>query len=755
MRFFLAVLAILVAAPASAQPARTPNAPRTELDAFMEKVLARREQNRLTLQQYVLDEAERFEILGPGRVPLYRLHRDYTWYVRDGLHVRSPVRLDGVTVGDQERTEYEERWARRERKRLADKKEKDEKAAKEAGKAAEPDPADDPQIGPSGATPIPTPRFVSEAYFMEFKFEAGNYYLAGREQLDGHAVLRIEYYPQRMFSDDPKDDPESKEPKPKDDSRRAQRERELEQRIERQMNKTALVTLWVDPAEHQIVKYTFDNVWMDFLPGAWLVRVDEIRASMTMGQPFPGVWLPREMSVNAGITLANGSYDATYGRQFADYRLADVTTKVKIPKAPAWQPPPDAETPDGAGPYASEDQAQEAVAEIRVHGNAYIPDADIIGIAGVTLGQPVTDSLLKEIERRLKDSGRFESVEVRKRYRSLTNTSEVALLLVVHERDGVKTAKDDTGPVTGAWRRFRSAFMFLPILTYADGYGFTYGARFSTLDFLGTGERVSFPLTWGGTRRAAVEVERSFKKGPLTSVQSSFGIWQRENPHYEIDDQRVEWIGRAEKHFGRYVRAGVVGSTSSVDFGDVDDRLWTFGADAVLDSRDDPSFPRNAIFVGAGWTGMHPRGVDERIDRFFTDARGYVGLIGQSVFAARVQYTHDTSPVPIYERLLLGGSSTLRGFRTGTFSGDRLFVSSAEIRVPISSVLSSAKLGVSAFYDASKIYEVGQRFEHAVWRQSAGAGVFLIASILRINVDVAHGFKTGDTRVHLGMGFPF
>ena len=45
-----------------------------------------------------------------------------------------------------------------------------------------------------------------------------------------------------------------------------QRTASMEQRIERQMNKTALVTLWVDPVEHQIVKYTFDNVWMDFLP---------------------------------------------------------------------------------------------------------------------------------------------------------------------------------------------------------------------------------------------------------------------------------------------------------------------------------------------------------------------------------------------------------------------------------------------------------------------------------------------------------
>jgi hypothetical protein len=744
MRVFLAVLAVLIAGPSSAQ---TSNAPRTELDAFMEKVLARREHNKATLQQYVLDEVEQFELLGPGRLPLYRSHRDYTWYVRDGLHVRSPVRMGGVTVGEQERNEYEEQWTRRERKRLEDKKAKDAADPKNASKPVEPEPADDPQVGLSGATPIPTPRFVSEAYFMEFKFEPGNYYLAGREKLDGQDVLRIEYYPHRMFSDDPKDDPQSK-----DKEKQSKKEREMEERIERQMNKTALVTLWVDPSAHQIVKYTFDNIWMDFLPGAWLVRVDEIRASMTMGQPFPGVWLPRDMSINAGVTLANGSYDAAYLRQFSDYKLADVTTKVKIPKSPDWQDEPQ---PDGSGPFVAEDQAHEAVNEIRVHGNAYIPDADIIGIAGVKIGQPVIDSLLKDIETRLKDSGRFEAVEVRKRYRSLTDSSDVALLLIVHERDGVTTAKDDTSAVGGAWRRFRSKFMFLPILTYADGYGFTYGARFSTLSFLGTGERVSFPLTWGGTRRAAVEVERTFKRGPLTSVQSSFGIWQRENPHYEIDDQRVEWIGRAEKHFGRYVRTGVVGSTSSVEFGTIDDRLWTFGADAVLDTRDDPSFPRNAVFLGAGWTGLHPREIDQRIDRYFVDARGYAGLIRQSVFAARLQYTDASSPLPTYERLLLGGSSTLRGFRTGTFSGDRMFVSSAEIRVPITSVLSSAKLGVSAFFDASRIWEANQRFKDAVWRQSAGAGVFLIASIVRINVDVAHGFKTGDTRVHLGMGFPF
>ncbi len=57
---------------------------------------------------------------------------------------------------------------------------------------------------------VPTePRFVSEAYFMDFKFEPGNYYLAGREELEGQKVLKIEYYPTNMFKDD--DTPEEKQ----------------------------------------------------------------------------------------------------------------------------------------------------------------------------------------------------------------------------------------------------------------------------------------------------------------------------------------------------------------------------------------------------------------------------------------------------------------------------------------------------------------------------------------------------------------
>ena len=194
-------------------------------------------------------------------------------------------------------TQYETNWIRRERarqERKAEERERGEK--KESGEIAIT--GEGIQIS-TGGPAVTEPRFVSEAYFMDFKFEPGNYYLAGREKLEGQEVAEGRVLPhqdvrrlrrrERRAAAEGAEGEESEKPA---DARRTRRQREkekaFEQDIERRMNKTALVTLWVDPAEHQIVKYTFDNVWLDFLPAGWLVQVDDMRASMTMCQPFAG-----------------------------------------------------------------------------------------------------------------------------------------------------------------------------------------------------------------------------------------------------------------------------------------------------------------------------------------------------------------------------------------------------------------------------------------------------------------------------------
>ena len=790
---------------AAARPgADAATGPANELDAFMEKVLARREVNRKTLEQYVLDETEGFEILGPGRMPLYRTKREFTWYVRDAMHVRSPVRFNGVAIGEQARVRYETRWIARERERLEREarksKDRDDDGEKESEVSVSPEGIE------VGGTVVPAePRFVSEAYFMDFKFEPGNYYLAGREQIEGHDVLRIEYYPTQMFGDD----------RP---GERKGRDRETEENIQRRMNKTALITLWVDPKEHQIVRYTFDNVWLDFLPGGWLVRVDDIRASMLMGQPFQGVWLPRNLTVHSGVTLASGSFEASYERRFSEYRLAEVATKIRIPKQsslirprpesvrllqvsgvrPAvarearWRDDIEAEkdardvdriesavdragrvalrgrphgrlpdSPDRSGQDIGQQSSPEVITEIRVHGNGFITDAEVLGLAGIEVGQQLDAGGVEAIAQRLKDSERFETVDVRKRYRSLTGTGEVAIVLLVHEKPGAGSSIGPDGipgmPGGGARRpgRLRSTLMFLPIVSFEDGYGFTYGVRTSTVDLLGAGERLSLPLTWGGTRRAALELERQFKGGPLTRVDSGFGIWNRENPRFGIRDQRVEVKGGAERVFRDALRLRLDMSRSTISFGDLDDRLWTIGTSAAVDTRLDPAFPSNGVLLAGGWMRMHFREAPRPIDRFTAEARGYVRIFRQAVLAARTRYTGADATLPPYERLLLGGSSSLRGFRAGSFDGDRMISASLEARIPLTSVLNGSKVGLTAFIDAGKVWDAGQSMDAAEWHRGVGAGLFLIASIVRINLDVARGLKTGATRVHLSSGFTF
>jgi hypothetical protein len=244
------------------------------------------------------------------------MSRDYTWYIRDGVFVRSPLRYNGVALSDSERDRYEHEWMERERSRAKG------KGASDAAPATTIDADTLARLGRE-------PQFVSAAYFLRFRFEPGHYAFAGRETFDGRSVYRIEYYPSRLFSGDHEDkDDEDKghQDKPAKDDTDGDA---TEQRLERQMNKVALITLWVEPEARQIVQYTFDNIGFDFMPGRWLVRVDAIRASMRMGEVFPGVWLPRRIEGHGTVSLATGAYAASYETHYNDYREARVKARIR------------------------------------------------------------------------------------------------------------------------------------------------------------------------------------------------------------------------------------------------------------------------------------------------------------------------------------------------------------------------------------------------------------------------------------------
>jgi hypothetical protein len=325
---------------ASAQPQSPTQAP-SDLDALMATVLQHRDENWRRLHDYVLREKEAFSLDGPGRARLFGTEREFTWYMREGYLVRSPLRYDKVTLGEDDRRKYEEKWLKEEKER------EEQHAKKAAAKAQEHRSAEEPQVVDvqSFIREGGEPRFISESYFLEFKFEPGNYYLAGRETIENREVLRVEYYPQRLFDDEDarrreaereraknaksakedKGDPSKREKR----DRNREREDKIEIDVERKLNKVALITLWVDPAVRQIVKFTFENVDFGFLPGRWLVRVGDVKATMLMGQPFPDVWLPREMLFEGEVTLAAGTFEARYAREYYDYRQGETRARIR------------------------------------------------------------------------------------------------------------------------------------------------------------------------------------------------------------------------------------------------------------------------------------------------------------------------------------------------------------------------------------------------------------------------------------------
>src|SRR5262245_53505396 len=103
-------LAILHAGPAA-------RARQSDLDDFMARTLARRDENWKKLQQYLLDERERVALTGTSGVPVWGIERTYTWYIRDGFFVRSPLTANGVTIGEADRRKYEEEFLRRAQRR--------------------------------------------------------------------------------------------------------------------------------------------------------------------------------------------------------------------------------------------------------------------------------------------------------------------------------------------------------------------------------------------------------------------------------------------------------------------------------------------------------------------------------------------------------------------------------------------------------------------------------------------------------------
>jgi outer membrane protein assembly factor BamA len=408
--------------------------------------------------------------------------------------------------------------------------------------------------------------------------------------------------------------------------------------------------------------------------------------------------------------------------------------------------------PQTQGPSVDQ-QAQETIAEVRVHGNHISTDDEILKIAGITIGAPFTATTIADVRKRLRDSGKFDDVDVLKRFASIEDMSKIVVVVIVNEGPvRIDVPEQPDQPIQVLKRRGFRNLMFLPIFEFEDGYSGTFGVRFALVNIGGERGRLSFPLTMGGTRRAGVEYDRTFTRGPLSRVEVGTNIQRRKNPGFDVFDRRERVWVRAERSFWR-VRTGVTGMWQHVHFAPLEDTLQSLTADIVLDTRLDPLLPRNAVYAAASWERIEFESGGQA-DRTRVDARGYLGLIGQTVLVARAVREDANRPLPPYLKSLLGGWSSLRGFAAGAFIGDIAVSGSLELRVPLTTPLSVGKIGVSAFIDAGKAYDKGTFFDDVELERGVGGSVWLTAGPLKVSFSVARGLGRG-TRVNFGGGLSF
>ena len=114
----------------------------------------------------------------------------------------------------------------------------------------------------------------------------------------------------------------------------------------------------------------------------------------------------------------------------------------------------------------------------------------------------------------------------------------------------------------------------------------------------------------------------------------------------------------------------------------------------------------------------------------------------------------SSAVLPPFEQSLLGGSGTLRGYRTGHRAGDNLATLSAELRYPLNSPLNSGRFGLKAFVDGGTTWASGERLKDQRFERGIGGGVYFGGGPVILDLDVAWP-EEGKPRAHFGLGVSF
>lgn len=411
---------------------------------------------------------------------------------------------------------------------------------------------------------------------------------------------------------------------------------------------------------------------------------------------------------------------------------------------------------EGATLVAGSVQA-ELVVDVRVYGNHNIPLADILALAGPVAGRPATSSLIRDVRRRLEQSGRFAKVEVRKRRLSIENSSEVLLVIVVEEH-----AEMSAGSLTASTTDLTSSGSWVPVLDVRDGR-YTLGARFNLENTFGPSSRISVPVSWGGDRQARVEIERSFENAPVARVAGGGGV-HSSNPAFGEGSTRGDVWARVESEPRSWLRAGGEARVADVKSA-VEEKFTTVGADLVVDTRARKPDPKNGVYAALGFQRLSFDATSVAADentrgtmsasRMTFDGRAYMGIFKMTVLGVRADPASPDQPMPPLNQTVLGGIPSLRGSDAGSRANDNLAGAAVEMIVPLSKPNSLGQMGVKVFADTTAVYSSGESLADQQFGRAYGAGVYLDGSGFSMGLDVGWPEQGGTPNAQLQVGVQF
>ena len=412
--------------------------------------------------------------------------------------------------------------------------------------------------------------------------------------------------------------------------------------------------------------------------------------------------------------------------------------------------------------------------EVRVAGNAALPEAPIRAAAGIERGQPYRQSALREVQQEVYAMGAFSAVEVERELDPATRRAHLRVKVTPLPYDAFRVGvgitsgvlqRTETGQVEsaplwdvhllGRYER-RHVFGTLGKLRIEDRPRLIFQDPFPETPEPALGNLLRVRLNQPGLLEARTDLifEGQWDYGP----EPFLGFFRHDvvlrAGAKRAFLRRTLFATLALQHDRFIVPSGQLTSTEEPA---PTSYVYSFvEQDLRLDLRDDDVQPRSGVYLGllASQSLRFP-GSDWTLFRLLPEARGYVPLPLHIVLAARFAvagvFITDANPAlepltteelgPTSYRLRGGGAQSNRGFVAGQLGagpegGLRRWESSLELRIRL-----GQSFGVVGFFDLGDVNR-GKRMRFDEPNPSAGFGLRYLTIVGAIRFDV--GFRLGD-----------